>query len=95
MVTGSGSNDSIGFILKDTPTTASMMCDLYYLPQDGHLYGFGRYHNQSTQMGMCVTSVRNTSSYAYGLNLTNSGGDNLTLIDFTVYGGKIDGSLGL
>ena len=95
MVTGSGSNASIGYILKDTPTTASMMCDLYYLPQDGHLYGFGRYHNQSTQMGMCVTSVRNSSSYAYGLYLDNSGGTNVTLIDFTVYGAKIDGSLGL
>ena len=92
---GSGSNDSVGFILKNTPTTASMMCDLYYLPQDGHLFGFARYHNQSTQLGVCTTSVRNNTSYAYGLNLTNSGGTNVTLIDFTVYGAKIDGSLGL
>ena len=92
---GSGSNDSVGFILKNTPTTASMMCDLYYLPQDGHLFGFARYHDQSTQMGVTVTSIRNNSSYAYGLKLTNGGGDNLTLIDFTVYGAKIDGSLGL
>ena len=93
--TGSGSNSAQGFILKNTPTTASMMCDLYYLPQDGHLFGFARYHNQSTQLGVCTTSVRNNTSYAYGLNLTNSGGTNVTLIDFTVYGAKIDGSLGL
>ena len=94
-VIGSGSNASIGYILKNTPTTASMFADLYYLPQDGHLYGFARYHNQSTQLGVCTTSVRNNTSFAYGLYLDNSGGTNVTLIDFTVYGAKIDGSLGL
>ena len=94
-VIGAGSNAGYGYILKNTPTTASMMCDLYYLPQDGHLFGFARYHNQSTQLGVCTTSVRNATSYAYGLNLTNSGGTNVTEIDFTVYGAKIDGSLGL
>ena len=94
-VIGSAGNDSVGFVLKDTPTTAAMYADLYYVPNDHHMYGLARYHNQSTQMGVTLTSIRNSTSLAYGLNFTNGGGDNITTIDFTVYGAKIDGSIGL
>ena len=69
------------------------MVDVTYVPQDGHLFGFCRFHNQSTQLGVSVSSVRNNTSYAYGLNLNNSAGNNITEIDFTTYGAKIDGSL--
>ena len=93
--TGASSNSGTGFIVVQSPSTASMMVDLQYVPQDGHLFGFCRFHNQSTQLGVSVSSVRNSTSYAYGLQFTNSAGNNITTIDFTTYGAKIDGSLGL
>lgn len=91
---GSGSNTTHGFMCVNTPSTASMMIDAIYVPQDGHMYGFCRYHNQSTQLGVSVFSVRNNTSYAYGLDFTNSAGNNITAIDFTTYGANISGSLG-
>jgi len=87
-------NGSSGRIVVNSPTTASMMIDALYVPQDGHMYGFCRYHNQSSYMGVTVFSVRNNSSYAYGLRFNNNAGTNITAIDFTTYGGNISGSLG-
>lgn len=92
--TGASSNSSTGFIVAQSPSTGSMMMDGIYLPQDGHMYGFVRYHNQSTQLGVSVFSVRNNTSYAYGLQFSNSAGNNITPIDFTTYGANISGSLG-
>lgn len=95
LANGASSNSSHGFLVVSSPSTATMYADLYYVPEDGHMFGFIRYHNQSTQLGVAMTSVRNNTSYAYGLNLNNSAGNNITTIDFTTYGAKIDGSIGL
>ena len=92
--TGAGSNVGQGYVVVYSPSTASMMMDAIYVPEDGHMYGFCRYHNQSTQLGVSVFSVRNNTSYAYGLQFSNSAGNNITPIDFTTYGANISGSLG-
>lgn len=92
--TGASSNSTVGYIVAQSPSTGSMMMDGIYLPEDGHMYGFVRYHNQSTQLGVSVFSVRNNTSYAYGLFFDNSSGNNITAIDFTTYGANISGSLG-
>ena len=93
LASGAGSNAAQGYLVVNSPSTASMMVDLTYIASDGHLFGFIRYHNQSTQLGVSVTSVRNTTSQPYGLWFNNSAGNNITTIDFTTYGAKIDGSL--
>ena len=43
-----------GYIVVRSPSTASMYADLYYVPEDGHMFGFIRYHDQSTQLGVSV-----------------------------------------
>lgn len=92
---GYGSNSSVAFLVVQSPSTGSMLADIYYYPSDSYMFGHIRYHNQSTQLSVSTLSAYNTTTQAYGIRLANSSGNNITLIDFTVYGGKIDGSLGL
>lgn len=92
---GYGSNSSVAFLVVQSPSTGSMLADIYYYPSDSYMFGHIRYHNQSTQLGVSTLSAYNTTTQAYGLRLMNSAGNNITLIDFTTYGAKIDGSLGL
>ena len=80
LASGAGSNAAQGYLVVNSPSTASMMVDLTYIASDGHLFGFIRYHNQSTQLGVSVTSVRNTTSQPYGLWFNNSAGNNICLL---------------
>jgi len=94
---GNGLNSDRGFMIVATSTGTTIYNDMFVIPYQKFIYGHCYAHDQNTHIGVCTYSVRYNASLSdiSGLQFLNSGGDNLTLVDATVYGAHVDGSLGV
>ena len=90
----SGANDR-AYILVHTATGISNFVEMTLIPSIAYGYGFIHTHDQNTDIGMTNFGFKYNSSFSdiSGVKIFPSGG-NMTLVDATVYGMKLSGSLG-
>lgn len=93
---GYGTGADRGYILAHTSTGTSVYVDMIVVPNNRWLYGQLYAHDQNTHIGNTTFGVRFNAAISdwSGLYILNSGGDNLTTVDATVYGAHVDGSMG-
>ena len=92
---GYGNNHTAAFILVHTSTGTTNFVDMTLIPSIAYGYGFIHTHDQSTHIGMANFGFKYNSGFSNisGIKIFPSGG-NMTLVDATVYGMKLSGSLG-
>ena len=86
-----------GFCTRALSSTGtSIYFDMTIVPNNRWLYGWCYTHDQNTHIGVTTYAVRYNAGIANwsGLHFRNSGNDNLTAVDATIYGAHTDGSMG-
>ena len=92
---GSGLNADRAYILVHTSTGTTNFVEMTLIPSIAYGYGFIHTHDQSTHIGMTNFGFKYNAGFSNisGVKIFPSGG-NMTLVDATVYGMKLSGSLG-
>ena len=93
---GFGNPAQQGNLLLASSTGTSIYFDMTIVPNNRWLYGWCYTHDQNTHIGVTTYAVRYNAGIANwsGLHFRNSGNDNLTAVDATIYGAHTDGSMG-
>jgi len=92
---GYGTATDRAYILVHTSTGTTNFIEMTLIPSIAYGYGFIHTHDQSTHIGMTNFGFKYNSGFSdiSGVKMFPSGG-NMTLVDATVYGMKLSGSLG-
>tara|TARA_B100001027_G_scaffold109123_1_gene75211 strand:+ start:1054 stop:2070 length:1017 start_codon:yes stop_codon:yes gene_type:complete len=92
---GAGINQTSAYILVHTSTGTTNFVEMTLIPSIAYGYGFIHTHDQLTHIGMTNFGFKYNSGFSNisGIKVFPSGG-NMTLVDATVYGMKLSGSLG-
>ena len=92
---GSGLNHNAAYILVHSSTGTTNFVEMTLIPSIAYGYGFIHTHDQNTHIGVATFGFKYNAGFSdiSGIKVYNSGG-NMTLVDATVYGMKLSGSLG-
>ena len=92
---GYGSSADRAYILVHTSTGTTNFVEMTLIPSIAYGYGFIHTHDQSTHIGVTTFGFKYNAGFSNisGVKIFPSGG-NMTLVDATVYGMKLSGSLG-
>ena len=92
---GYGNNATAAYILVHTSTGTTNFVEMTLIPSIAYGYGFIHTHDQNTHIGVATFGFKYNSGFSNisGVKIFPSGG-NMTLVDATVYGMKLSGSLG-